>query len=141
MNTILSVQIQKLIRRRKRVYESFSNRRISQSHLFRQFPGIWQNLVKNYHGLIQCTSTSHRSETDGIVERTMCAELKKELLLCCSNLAWTTSGRRIPWNVSGQMARHFRSGDVENILFGSMTESHHAFAKDQQILHQFGKTI
>ena len=46
-----------------------------------------------------CTSTPHRSETNGIAERAVRRKKKGRLLYCCNHV-WMKNGGRIPWNVT-----------------------------------------
>ena len=59
---------QKLLRRRKRVYESVSSRRKSRKSFTLRIHWNLANPVKIYHGII-CTATPHRSEAGGVAER------------------------------------------------------------------------
>ena len=100
-----------------------------------------------------CTSTPHRSETNGIPERAV--RRIKELLQCGCTLAWMNSDGLIPWNVtvicktfktSRRTGKHLRSGVLENpdgttIPFGSIIEYHRIFAKDQSRFHQFCEKV
>ena len=84
--------------RRKGVYEGFSSRRKSRSHLHTEFFGIWQILWR-----IVLSSLNHLRlavPTQMVWLRERDAESKKELLLCCCSLAWTECGGRMPWNVT-----------------------------------------
>ena len=102
-----------------------------------------------------CTSTPHRSETNGIAERT--ARRVKEgtsavLLQSCPNESW--------WADSMECYTHLRN--VTDLLsdgktpferrfgqpfkgpiipFGSLVEYHPITAKDQSRIHQFGKKV
>ena len=89
--------LRQLLRRRRRVHESFSSRRKAEKSKF--IPTIHSNLahpVKNYRGII-----SHQRVTDLWMEllRDWYAEFKKELLLCCCSLAWMKHGGRSLWNL------------------------------------------
>ena len=68
MDTILSVQNQNFSGGRG-VYESFLSRRKSQKSFTLRIPQNLASPVKNCPGIIHCTSTGHRSETNGIAER------------------------------------------------------------------------
>ena len=46
-----------------------------------------------------CTSTPHRSETNGIAERAVRRVKEGHLRYCC-NQVWTMNGGRIPWSVT-----------------------------------------
>ena len=63
-----------------------------------------------------CTSTPHRSETNGIAERAVRRVKKRTSAVCC-NQVWTKNGGRIPWSVtfmtSCVMERHFMRGGSE----------------------------
>ena len=103
--------------------------------------------MKHYHGIIV-----HKRLADlrrVVLLKGRCAESKRGLLLHCSNLAWTKSGGRIPWNVTvicetsdGKTSYERRFGEPFKgpaIPFGSMIE--YQLAKDQSRLYQIGKTI
>ena len=62
------------------------------SHLHSQFLRICQELSWNH-----CTSTPHRSETNGIAER---AVRRVKDLRCCCSLVWVTNAGRVLWNVT-----------------------------------------
>ena len=59
---------QRLLRRRKRIYRSFSSRQKSQKSKTLTIHWIWANLVKIYHGITELQQP-HRSETNGSAER------------------------------------------------------------------------
>ena len=101
-----------------------------------------------------CTSTPHRSETNGIAERAVRRVRKAPLLYCC-NQVWTKNGGQILWNFSylrnitdlspdGKTPYERRFGQPFNgpiIPFGSLVEYHPITAKDQSRIHQFGKKV
>ena len=46
-----------------------------------------------------CTSTPHRSDTNGIAERAV-RSVKERRLRYCSNQVWMKNGGRVTWNVT-----------------------------------------
>ena len=69
-----------------------------------------------------CTSTPHRSETNGIAERAVRRILEGTSAVLC-NPSWTKSGGLIPWNaavicetfkISWQTGKYLMNGDLEN---------------------------
>ena len=46
-----------------------------------------------------CTSTPHRSETNGTAERAV-RRVKNVPLKCCCNQVWVRNGGQIPWNAT-----------------------------------------
>ena len=102
-----------------------------------------------------CTSTPHRSETNGTAERSAQSERKAPLLYCC-NQVWMKIGGQIPWNAhtylrnvtdllsDGKTPYERRFGQPFKgpiIPFGSLVEYHPITAKDQSRIHQFGKKV
>ena len=103
-----------------------------------------------------CTSTPHRSETNGIAERAV-RRLKEGRHLCCIvaiRYEWKLVGRfmesyTLSANVTdflsdGKTPYERRSGQPFNgpiIPFGSLVEYHPITAKDQSRIHQFGKKV
>ena len=95
------------------------------------------------------TSTPHRSETNGIAERTVLC------LLCSCNLYWTKSCGQILRSchfylqnitpTSGRTGQHIANGDLVNLskdryfLLVLLVKYHTISAKDQSRLHQFWK--
>ena len=77
----------------------------------------------------QCTSTPHRSETNGIAERAV-RILKEGTLQYCCNQVWMKNGGRITWNVTAICE-----------TFKAMVEYHPISAKDISRLHQFGPNV
>ena len=77
----------KLLKRRKRVYESVSSRQKSRKSLTLRLLWNLAKPVKNYHGIIvhQRLTVLRRV----VLPRERYAELKKGLLQYCCNLAWT----------------------------------------------------
>ena len=103
-----------------------------------------------------CTSTPHRSETNGIAERAVRRVTRRNL---CSIVAigskWKVGGQ-ILWNVTpvcetsqiyflmGRRTNERRFGQPFKgpiIPFGSLVEYHPFTAKDQSRIHQFGKKV
>ena len=101
----------------------------------------------------RCTSTPHRSETNGIAEGAV-RRMKEQLRSCC-NQVWTKIGGRIPWNVTatceifkissdGKTPYERRFGEPFEGLFvpfGSLVEHHPISMKDQLRIHQYGKKV
>ena len=98
-----------------------------------------------------CTSTSHRSRTNGTAE-TAVRRVKKGHLRYCCNQVWMKNGVRIPWNVTAVcetfkisclMGRHPMKGGSEyhlngpDVPFGAMVECHLISTKDLSRQHQF----
>ena len=103
-----------------------------------------------------CTSTPHRSETNGICERERYAGLKTGLLLYrlqsgldekwwADSMECKTYLRNIQDLLSdGKTPYERRLGELFKgpiIPFGSMVEYHPITAKDQSRIHQFGKKV
>ena len=89
---------QKLLRKRKRAYKSSWSRIGNLKSFTLTIPWNLAKLVKISPGIIV-----HRRLADlrrMVLLREQYAELRKELLRCCCNLAWMTNGGRIPWNVT-----------------------------------------
>ena len=101
-----------------------------------------------------CTSTPHRSETDGIAERAVRSKGRHLCCICC-NQVWMKVGGQILWNVTPicetlqiyylmktpyerRFAQSFK-GPI--IPFCSLVEYHPKTAKDQSRIHQFGKKV
>ena len=112
---------QKLLRRRKGVYESnlepsekpevfYTDNRL-------EFGKSCEDSSWNH-----CASTPHRSETHGVAERAV-RRMKGRLQYCC-NPAWRKNGGLVLWSAvaicemsktSWQMGKHLMNGDLENL--------------------------
>ena len=100
-----------------------------------------------------CTSTPHRSETNGIAERAVrrVQEGTSAVLLQSGlNESWwavSMEGYTYLRNVTdllsdGKMPYERRFGEPFTIIpFGSLVECHPTTAKDQSRIHQFGKKV
>ena len=98
-----------------------------------------------------CTSTPHRSETNGLL-REQCVELRNGHLRYCCNQVWIKNSmarycylRNIQDLLSdGKTPYERRFGvpsDGKGIRFGTMVEYHPISSKDQSRLHQFGPKV
>ena len=88
-----------------------------------------------------CTSTPHRSETNGIAERAVRREKagtsgSKECYTYLRNVTDLLSDGKTPYE--RRFGQPFR-GPI--IPFGSLVEYHPLTAKDQSRIHQFGKKV
>ena len=110
----------KLLRRRKRVWESFSSRRKNRKSLTLTIHWNLANLVKIYHGIIELQHLIDPRRMALLKEPH--AEWKKEHLLYCCNQAWMKNGGLILWNAvaicdmsktSWQMWKLLMKGDAE----------------------------
>ena len=145
---------QNLPRRPKRANKSSRSRRGNQKSFTLTIPWNLASLVKNYPGN-HCTSTPHRSETNGIAERAV-RRVKEgtSAVLLQSGLGnewWADSVecfcnlRNIQDLLSDGKTPYERrfgvplSGPV--IPFGAMVEYHPISAKDLSRLHQFGAKV
>ena len=104
----------------------------------------------------RCTSTPHRSETNGIAERVF-RRKEETSAVPLQSCVWITNGGRIPWNVTAvcEIIRINKLSDGKTpyerrfgmpfsgpvIPFGAMVEYHPNSAKDQSRLHQFGSKV
>ena len=103
-----------------------------------------------------CTSTPHRSETNGIAERNQCAELRKGHLRYCCTQVWMKNWwadsmecycylQNIQDLLSdGKTPYERRFGEPFEgpiIPLGAMVEYHTISAKDISRLHQFGPKV
>ena len=100
-----------------------------------EFEKVCEDLLWNH-----CTSTPHRSETNGMTERAV-EGTSAVLLQSGLNESWWTSqicylmGRR-------PMKKRFGQPFTGPIIpFGSLVEYHPITAKDQSRIHQFGKKV
>ena len=144
---------QRLLRRRKRSYRSFSSRQKSQKSKTLTIHWIWANLVKICH---HRTSTPHRSETNGSAERAV-RRVKEgfsavllqssgldekwwaEFVECCCflrNVQDLLGDGKTPFE------RRYGEPFWGPILpLGAMVECYPISAQDQPRLHQFGMKI
>ena len=111
---------QKLLRKRKRVYESFSSRQTSRKSFTLTIHWNLAKPAKIIPGLIVRQHRTDRKRMGLLGERY--AGLKKGLLLHCCNQVWMDNGGRIPWSVtvncgtykiSCLMGKHFTKGDSD----------------------------
>ena len=140
-----------LLRRRKRVYESFSSRWNSQKSFILTIPWNLAKLVKTFPAII--VRQHHTDQKHMGLQKEQYAESMKGHLRYCCNPAWTKSGLRIPWNVAvfcetfktcweTPYERRFGEPCTGPVIpFGSMVEHHPNSAKDQSRLSQFGKKV
>ena len=87
----------------------------ADSHLYRQFIGIWQNLVKTYRGIIIDPRRM-------VLLRERYAEERRRLQCCCKQ-AWMKNGGLVLWHAlaicemsktSCRTGEHLMNGDSEN---------------------------
>ena len=144
------ISVQKLLRRRKEVHESFSSRRKSLKSFVQTILWNLANPVKTYHGILYVYT--HRSDTNGIAGRAV--RRRKEVtyvVLMQPGLDETWWGdsvechchlRNIEDLLSAETLYQRRFGEPFKgtvVPFGSMVECHPISAKDLSRLHQFGK--
>ena len=82
-----------------------------------------------------CTSTPHRSETNGVAEKSS-AQSKRRHLVVRFHVTDLFSVGKTPYE--RRFGQPFK-GPI--IPFGSSVEYHHITAKDQSRIHQFGKKV
>ena len=144
----------KLLRKRKRAHKSSWSRRGNQKSFTPTIPKNLANPAKT-HPWNHCTSTPHRSETNGIAERVV-RRVKEgtSAVLLQSGLDekwWAGSVecycylRNIQDLLSdGKTPYERRFGEPFNgpvIQFGAMVKYHPISAKDMSRLHQFGPKV
>ena len=154
MDSILSVQNKNFSGDGKEGYESSSSRRGNQKSFFSgnslQFGNSCEDLSWNH-----CTSTPHRSETNGTAERSV-RRIKEgtsaELLLSGFDEKWWADSVECYCYLrdvqdllaDGKTPYESRFGEPFKgpvILFGAMFEYHPISAKDQSKLHHFDKKV
>ena len=87
----------KLPRKPRRAYRSSWSRRGKQKSF--TLTVLWNSArpVKTYLGII-ARLHPHRSETNGVLLREQCAELRKGHIQDCCNQVWMKNGGRILWS-------------------------------------------
>ena len=132
--------------RRKGVYESFSSRRKSRSHLHREFFGIWQILWRIVLSSLNIYASPFRHKWYGWENGTQ----NQRRNFCCAVAIWlgrnVVGGCRGMLLLSAKWSRFYErwfgeplKGPV--IPVGWMIEYHPVSSKDQSGLHQFGKKV
>ena len=141
---------QKLRRKLKGECKSSWSRIGSLKSFILTIPWNLAKLVKIYH----CTSTPHRSETDGIAERAV-RRVKEgtSAVLLQSGLDGKWRADSLEWYLSAKHSRSLFDGKTlyerrfgepvkgPIIPFDSLVEYHPITAKDQSRIHQFGKKV
>ena len=133
---------QKLPRKHKRSVQKFlepdRKPEVIYTDNFLEFGKSCEDLSWNH-----CTSSPHRSETNGIAERAVRRVKGRHFLLYCCNQVWMKIGGQIPDLFSdGKTPYERRFGKPFAIIpFGSLVEYHPITAKDQSRMHQFGKKV
>ena len=110
-----------LLRRERRVYESFSSPQTSRMWFTLTIPRSLAKIVKSVRGIIEHPRLTVPRQM--VLRKERSAESRKELLQYCCNPAWRKNGERIPWNVSvifetfttaHPTGKHFMNGALEN---------------------------
>ena len=99
MDSVVSVQNTKLLRRHKGACKSSWSRIGSLKSLTLTIPWNLASLARNYPGIIVRQHHTDRKQM-GLL-REQCAEWKKIHLRCCCSLVWVTNDGLILWNVTG----------------------------------------
>ena len=112
----------KLLRRRKRVWESFSSRRKNRKSFTLTIHWNLANLVKIYHGFIEL---QHLIDPRWMaLLKEPYAEWKKEHQLYCCNQAWMKNGGLILWNAAAVCDMSKTSWQMWKLLMKGDSEKH-----------------